>query len=121
MTHRQASNWFVWLFPLLLLRALLPTGLMPQSEDGELRLSFCKGVASLLIEGDPDASGDHEAVETDTLCGFGQASATPLAPIASPLKIDVLSPSAPLPPPTIRYLPTGPPRLHTARGPPLTA
>ncbi len=116
----------LWLaFLALLLRAVVPTGYMPDARalhDGRLEVTFCSAAGDLStfkIALSPngksdDGAGEHRSAETGAQCPFGLlAHVTPApTPYVAPLALAVsrLAPPAPARP----TLPVQP-----AQGPPL--
>jgi len=92
MTHRRAKSWLIWLLPLLVLRLLLPSGVMPAyGSQGTTRLVLCsldlvqtkQSIGSLTSIGlrSDTVAGDHapahqKGPHTSSLCPFA-AAATP--------------------------------------------
>lgn len=58
MTRRTLQRWTMWLLPLLVLRAFVPTGFMFSAEAGRLLLTFCPTVAA------PQFGAEHGAGES---------------------------------------------------------
>jgi len=113
----------LWLALLALtLRALVPTGYMPDARalhDGRLEVTFCSAAGdlstlSLALGNPPDGKSAHDAAETGAQCPFGLLAHVSPAPLAgvTPILLPV-SRSAP-PPPVYQALPA-----LAAQGPPL--
>jgi hypothetical protein len=74
MTRRCAEFWMLWLLPLLVMRLLLPTGVMPARSSHGVALVLCRPQP---IRSAPAAGHTH----AEALCPF--ASAAPPAPPAT--------------------------------------
>ncbi|HEY1724440.1 MAG TPA: hypothetical protein VGF89_03380 [Steroidobacteraceae bacterium] len=74
MTRCRAEFWLLWLLPLLVMRLLLPTGVMPARGDHGFALILCS------VE-HPHAAPDSGRAHADAPCPF--AAAATLAPPAS--------------------------------------
>jgi len=115
ISRRRIRGWIALLLPLMLLRALLPAGYMPVAAQDGLHIVMC---SDGLAERTDTAPGNHSQTPDGSHCVFAHAAtfAPPLAeagflaaaPIAFFTGVDPVSEGAA----------TGPPRLHSARGPP---
>src|ERR1700681_29031 len=76
MRGRRAQLWMLWLLPLLMMRLLLPTGVMPARSTDGVALVLC-GLQHLRSA--PEQAQSH----ADAPCAFA-AAATP-APPATPI------------------------------------
>jgi hypothetical protein len=74
MTRRRAEFWILWLLPLLVMRQLLPTGVMPARGTHGVALVLC---SSQHLRSAPDQGHAH----ADAPCPFA-AAATGAAPAA---------------------------------------
>jgi hypothetical protein len=74
MTRRRAEFWLLWLIPLLVMRLLLPTGVMPARGDHGFALILC------TVQ-HPHAAPDAGRAHADAPCPF--AAAATVAPPAS--------------------------------------
>jgi hypothetical protein len=131
MKRRLFQRWTIWLLPLLLARAFVPTGFMLSAHAGELSLVFCSSVANDAEQFSEHAEHHHrssQAVEDEEAnsvsseggviaCPFALAGGAPSAEIASfvehPEPIRYLSSFAPL-----SFASIGPQRADRIRGPP---
>jgi hypothetical protein len=112
MSRRRAEFWMLGLLPLLVLRLLLPTGVMPARGIHGLALVLC---SAQQVRSAPDTGQVH----ADALCPFA-AAATP-APPATPMQPAVAGSPSSLPPLARQALcsgPSGAPRSQLARAPP---
>jgi hypothetical protein len=112
MTRQRAQLWMLGLLPLLVVRLLLPTGVMPAHGTHGFALVLC---SSSHLHPAPDQG--HE--RADTLCAFAAAAAA--APAGTPDQPLLLSTrAAPAPLPRVLQCPLqgGLARSQTARGPP---
>ncbi|MCZ8409810.1 DUF2946 family protein [Achromobacter dolens] len=109
----------LWLaFLALLLRALVPTGYMPDARalhDGRLEVTFCSAagdLSTLKIALSPD--GKHGGADTGAQCPFGLLAHVTPAPAAqtAPLAL-AISRAAPFPPASVAT------PVQPAQGPPL--
>jgi hypothetical protein len=113
MSRRRAELWMLGLLPLLVVRLLLPTGVMPARGTHGLALVLCSAQHARSA---PDTGHVH----ADALCPFA-AAGTP-APPASPMPPAVApSPSSlwPLARQARCSGPSGAPRSQLARAPPV--
>lgn len=114
----------LWLaFLAILLRALVPTGYMPDARalhDGRLEVTFCSAagdLATLKIALSPDdkrGGAGHSSADTGAQCPFGLLAHVTPAPAAqtAPLALAV-SRAAPFPPARVAV------PVQPAQGPPL--
>lgn len=114
----------LWLaFLAILLRALVPTGYMPDSRalhDGRLEVTFCSAagdLSTLKIALSPDGKrggAGHSSADTGAQCPFGLLAHVTPAPAAqtAPLALAV-SRAAPFPPARVAV------PVQPAQGPPL--
>lgn len=116
----------LWLALLaLVLRALVPTGYMPDARalhDGRLEVTFCSAAGDLstfsLALASPQAGGDapagHDGAKTGAQCPFGLLAH--VVPAPTPALTPILLPAGRYvpPPPAYRALPA-----LAAHGPPL--
>ncbi|MFY0480704.1 DUF2946 family protein [Achromobacter marplatensis] len=116
----------LWLALLALtLRALVPTGYMPDARalhDGRLEVTFCSAAGDLSTfrvalagsKGGDDAPASHDAAKTGAQCPFGLLAH--VAPAPPPALTPILLPAGRYvpPPPAYRALPK-----LAAHGPPL--
>jgi len=116
ISRRRIPGWIALLLPLMLLRALLPAGYMPVVAQDGLQIVMCSD--GLADPSDSAPGGDHSQTQVGDSCLFAHAAtfAPPMAAAcclaASPISFFArLDPSTASPG-------TGPPRLHSARGPP---
>lgn len=120
MTRRRLDLIIALLLPLMVLRALLPAGYMPVAEDGELRIVMCSdGLVPAAASSADDGSTQHKLPPNAGDCPFAHAA------IDAPAVVVVITAvAAPVLPGLIAGrqsnlpLATGPPRHHSARGPP---
>lgn len=121
---RPGLRLWAFLAATLLLRALVPQGYMPASDNGELVVRLCGSDASIVIpRGDsrpsPDDEGGHRVDAPCAFAGLAAASLPPPTVAALPapqVQNDQFAPQ----PTALAYRPA-PVRLPPARGPPLTA
>jgi hypothetical protein len=74
MSHRRAEKYFLFALPLIVLRLLLPAGLMPTAEISGPALELCSPEKVGQSPGNPRApeqGGSHN----DGLCPFAAAAA----------------------------------------------
>ncbi|CUI43938.1 MAG: DUF2946 family protein [Achromobacter sp.] len=113
----------LWLaFLALLLRALVPTGYMPDARalhDGRLEVTFCSAAGDLTtvkiaLSSDGKSGGGHSSADTGAQCPFGLLAHVTPAPAAqtAPLALAV-SRAAPFPPAHVAA------PVQPAQGPPL--
>ncbi len=113
----------LWLaFLALLLRALVPTGYMPDARalhDGRLEVTFCSAAGDLTtfkiaLSSDGKSGGGHSSADTGAQCPFGLLAHVTPAPAAqtAPLVLAV-SRAAPFPPAHVAA------PVQPAQGPPL--
>ncbi len=113
----------LWLaFLALLLRALVPTGYMPDARalhDGRLEVTFCSAAGDLTtvkiaLSFDGKSGGGHSSADTGAQCPFGLLAHVTPAPAAqtAPLALAV-SRAAPFPPAHVAA------PVQPAQGPPL--
>jgi hypothetical protein len=76
MTRHRAQLWMLWLLPLLVMRLLLPTGVMPARSAHGVALVLCSWQHH---QSAPDRNHSH----VDALCPF--AAAATAAPPAAPI------------------------------------
>src|SRR5262245_57767381 len=117
MTSARLRPWIALLLPLMLLRAMLPPGFMPVATDGGLQIVMCS--AGLPAQADNGAADDkHPGLPDAGSCLFSHAP--PSAPPSAAPCCGIAAPPPGFAPPLVaqRPLPTGPPRLASARGPP---
>src|SRR5579863_5324515 len=67
MTRRRAEFWMLWLLPLLLMRLLLPTGVMPARSTHGFALVLC---SVQHLQSAPQPGHAH----AETLCPFAAAA-----------------------------------------------
>lgn len=119
----------LWLFAalILLLRAAIPAGWMPQADAGGIRIALCSGSGPIELTLEPDGTYHRDAPAQPAShdpCPFGLASAQPLD-LPSAVALEPPSYAAgPEPASQARTAPN--PRPHRAlrppvRGPPLFA
>jgi hypothetical protein len=82
MTRRRAEFWMLWLLPLLVMRLLLPTGVMPARSNHGFALVLC---SVQHLRSAPQPGQAH----ADTLCPFAAAAsaAPPSAQVQPPLPL----------------------------------
>lgn len=119
ISRRHIRTGLAVLLPLMVLRALLPTGYMPVAEDGRLRMVMCSAGLSLPGGTSEDAGRDHRLPGANGDCLFAHATAAvpPVLQVIAlahpPLAVRIVSR------PTLqRPAATGPPRITAARAPP---
>ena len=136
MNRRFFKSLTLWILPLLLTRALIPTGYMLMSGDDGLRLMFCPTVTSFAgatnghtAQPDHDAGmhaahaghqhdHDHSGAHEHAPCPFSLAASAALSdlPVAAPVAVVAAQ--------TVNAFPTtpavsaGPIRADRIRGPP---
>lgn len=122
ISRRRLHLVLTLLLPLMALRALLPAGYMPVSENGELRVVMCS--QGLMQPGDPADNGNdrgdgHQLPPNAGECPFAHAMVA-APPVAATLGIAVPAPVLLFVSRTDGQLPpaTGPPRRTPARAPP---
>lgn len=119
MTRRQAQLWTVWLLPLLVVRLLLPSGVMPAHGAHGASLVMCRAQfgAPLL----PASSGGHtDPTHADHSCPFFAAAAlaapttqlSALSPLLLVVAVALLA--------LRRINPSGPIRSQRSRAPPIS-
>src|ERR1700680_2570539 len=111
MTRRRAEFWMLWLLPLLVMRLLLPTGVMPARSTHGFALVLC---SMQHLRSAPEQ--DH--ARADALCPF--AAAATLAPPSAlilPALADTLSSFSPLAGEAQCSGKFGAPRTQLARAP----
>lgn len=122
VTRRRLHLAIALLLPLMVLRAMLPTGYMPVTENGTLRIAMCSdGLyrAAVSTVGDRASDpGDHELPSGSSDCAFANAAlnAPPPAATLAAVSIDsdagaVLAHAAPTR--SVALV-----RVQSARGPP---
>ena len=117
MTRRRLQFTIHWLLPLLVLRLMLPSGIMPAYELQGIKLVFCSGLVQ-LPQDDLGHSGQPSSAHSDVLCPFAAAAAPAPLPekFGVSLALAAAGPGAPL---SIRSHSSEVPLRHTApRGPP---
>lgn len=121
MSRRRLHLMITLLLPLMALRALLPAGYMPVSEDGQLRIVMCsQGMAQPDPAGADHGKASHQLPPGTGDCPFAHAPASvpPLhfiAGIAAPVfTVQFIGVEANWRPPA-----TGPPRRSPTRAPPV--
>lgn len=79
MTRRRLHLVIALLLPLMVLRAMLPAGYMPVTENGMLRIAMCSdGLYSAANDPSGDSttdSGNHELPAGSGDCAFANAAA----------------------------------------------
>jgi len=124
MSPRRAESWMLWLLPLLVLRLLLPTGVMPGQEPRGAAFVLCStrvlqpaSPASTAAQRDSSRSGSTHA---EALCPFA-AAATLAAPSTWALqqRPPLLQDRVVEWPKAQCTAPSGPPRSQLSRAPPL--
>jgi hypothetical protein len=82
MTRRRAEFWMLWLLPLLVMRLLLPTGVMPARSTHGFALVLC---SVQHLRSAPQPGHAH----AESLCPFAAAAsaAPPSAPIQPALPL----------------------------------
>jgi hypothetical protein len=109
------------LLPLMVLRAMLPAGYMPVTENGTLRIAMCSdGIypAAAGQESDPSTGGDHDVPPDSGNCAFANAIAHAPPPATSQAIALILSDAGAIP---ANAAPSGADslvRVQSARGPP---
>jgi hypothetical protein len=112
MTRQRAQLWMLGLLPLLVVRLLLPTGVMPARGSHGLALVLC-GTSHLRPA--PEQRHSH----ADTTCPFAAAAAAaPTGTPDQPALLDTRSALAPLAGAAQCPLHSAVARSQTARGPP---
>ncbi|MFI4868229.1 MAG: hypothetical protein ACHQDD_02615 [Steroidobacterales bacterium] len=112
MSRRRAEFWMLWLLPLLAMRLLLPSGVMPAHSPHGFALVLC---SSQHLRSAPDPGHAH----AEALCPFA-AAATP-APPASLMQAAVAAAPSSLAPLTCQAQcsgHSGAARSQFARAPP---
>lgn len=111
MTRRRAEFWLLWLLPLLVMRLLLPTGVMPARGDHGFALILCSPQHQHAA---PDSGRAH----ADAPCPF--AAAATVAPPASVQRAPyaLTGRSTLILPPAPRTAPAVLARSQRARAPP---
>jgi hypothetical protein len=80
------------LLPMMVLRAMLPAGYMPVTQDGTVRIAMCSDVLHIAASGAADAatdtgsdtdSSDHELPAAAENCAFATAVPGAPPPVAS--------------------------------------
>jgi hypothetical protein len=114
MSRRRAEFWMLWLLPLLVMRLLLPTGVMPARSTHGVALVLC---SIQHLRSAPDQG--HAPAHADALCPFA-AAATPAPPatLILPAPAGSLSTLSPLACEAQCSGKTGAPRSQLARAPP---
>ena len=116
ISRRRIRGWIALLLPLMLLRAMLPAGYMAVAAQDGLQIVMCSD--GLVTRPDTAPGQDQSQTPDGGNCLFAHAAT--LAPpmgaaccvAASPITFFAgLDPASESPG-------TGPPRLHSARGPP---
>jgi hypothetical protein len=117
------AHGVLWLALLALtLRALVPTGSMPDARalhDGRLEVTFCSASGdltrlSVALGNKQDGKSAHDAAETGAQCPFGLLAHVAPAPLAGVTPILLPASQSAPPPPAYRALPA-----LAAQGPPL--
>ncbi|WP_287813108.1 DUF2946 family protein [Achromobacter sp.] len=113
----------LWLaFLALLLRALVPTGYMPDARalhDGRLEVTFCSAAGDLTtvkiaLSSDGKSGGGHSSADTGAQCPFGLLAHVTPAPAAQTAPLaPAVSRAAPFPPAHVAA------PVQPAQGPPL--
>lgn len=119
MTRRRAENWIVWLLPLLMLRLLLPVGVMPAAGPQGTGFVLCTaqfGVNAAAANHTAPIRGSSHA---DSLCPFAAAAAGAPTPSVRPMAargVAVILPELSI----VAGMPSasGPVRSQTSRAPP---
>jgi hypothetical protein len=94
VTRRRLHFVIALLLPLMVLRAMLPAGYMPVTENGTLRIAMCSdGLYSAATDPSSDSStdgGNHELPAGSGDCAFANAatSAPPPAGILTVVAIE---------------------------------
>lgn len=118
-----SAHGVLWLALLALtLRALVPTGYMPDARalhDGRLEVTFCSAsgdlsTLSLALGKTSTDKSAHDAAETGAQCPFGLLAHVAPAPVPGITPILLPASRAAPPPPAYRALPA-----LAAQGPPL--
>lgn len=144
MKRRHLHRWAIWLLPLLLLRAFVPTGFMLTADASGLSLVICSGTTTLADASTPEQSvhGHHDhhqhglghdagqpdepesagspQHEQSALCPFavaGLACSQDIAFLADTIEASAYELPADCPPP----ISAGPRRADQIRGPPFLA
>ena len=79
MSRHRAEFWMLWLLPLLVMRLLLPSGVMPAHSPHGFALVLC---SSQHLRSAPDAGNAH----ADALCPFAAAvTAAPPTSLIEPV------------------------------------
>jgi hypothetical protein len=112
MTRRRAEFWMLWLLPLLVMRLLLPTGVMPARSTHGFALVLCS-------EQHPQSAPQPGHAHAETLCPFAAAAsaAPPQAAIQPALPL-ALSGQAQIPCSAQCRGQSGTVRTQLARAPP---
>src|SRR5579863_1497387 len=82
MTRRRAELWMLWLLPLLMMRLLLPTGVMPARSSHGFALVLCS-VQHLRSAPQPG----HAHAETPCPFAAAASAAPPTAQLQPPLPL----------------------------------
>jgi hypothetical protein len=93
MSRRHMRMLSLWIVPLLIMRALIPTGFMLSADGGQLQLTFCPaGIYQLPSQQDPAHAGHdsgqghegHDSGGTDgTACPFSLAASAIIGDVPS--------------------------------------
>jgi hypothetical protein len=112
MTRRRAEFWMLWLLPLLVMRLLLPTGVMPARSTHGVALVLC---SIQHLRSAPESGHAH----AEPLCPFAAAaSAAPPSALIGPALPDALSNQSPMVCEAQCTGQSGAPRTQLARAPP---
>src|SRR5262249_52754096 len=119
------SHWAApWVLAMLCLRALVPAGFMLAPVDGRLAFVLCEADAAHNghHHGGPDYPGHHQHLHLDRTCPYAQSAGPaplPTLPAIGPQTV-VSAPGLVVQVGRV-YVPCGPPRQHSPRGPPYLA
>jgi hypothetical protein len=118
ISRRHLRLTIALLLPLMVLRAMLPAGYMPVTENGELRMVMCSAGMQLPGNGDGNDHNNHQPASDTGSCPFASAlvSVPPVqyvAAVVTAVEFGFSTQAADELPPS-----TGPPRTTAARAPP---
>jgi hypothetical protein len=120
ISRRNLRLTIALLLPLMVLRALLPSGYMPVAENGQLRIVLCSDGFTAPAGVQPaSGSGEHHLPPNAGDCPFAHAAVNaPAVVLVFTAALPVAQFLTPAGVPPHLPLTTGPPRQHSARAPP---
>jgi hypothetical protein len=121
MTRRRLHSAITLLLPLMVLRALLPSGYMPVVEGGALRIAMCSdglyAADAQQKQGQTPDSG-HNLPSDSATCPFAHAAVNAAPPAVSPINLRIDSEVGIVHPEAVPTRTASVVRVQSARGPP---